>query len=92
MKVRDCFVKVILEESSDKILGAHIIGPQAPLLIQEIITLMYTKDQSPIPLVNGMHIHPSLSEVVEQAFFNLMMHRDYQHLLSHMAPELFPSS
>lgn len=92
MKVKDCFVKVILEEASDKILGAHIIGPQAPLLIQEIITLMYTEDQSPIPLVNGMHIHPSLSEVVEQAFFNLMMHRDYQHLLSHMAPELFPSS
>jgi len=90
MQVRDCFVKVILEEATNKILGAHIIGPQASILIQELITLMYTDDQSPTPLVKSMHIHPSLSEVVELAFFNLMMRSDYQHLLSHMAPELFP--
>lgn len=89
MGVQDCFVKVILEESTDKILGAHVIGPQASLLIQEIITLMYTSDQSPVPLVKAMHIHPALSEVVYQAFFNLMLPRDYQHLLSHRAPELF---
>jgi len=88
MQVEDCFVKVVLEESSNRLLGAHIIGPQASILIQELITVMATKDQSPDLLLKGIHIHPSLSEVVEGAFFNLMMHRDYQHLLSHMAPEL----
>ena len=89
MQVEDCFVKVMLEEASNRILGAHIIGPQASILIQELITLMYTEGQTPDPLVRGIHIHPSLSEVVEGAFFNLMMHRDFQHLQSHMAPELF---
>jgi dihydrolipoamide dehydrogenase len=89
MQVEDCFVKVILEESTNRLLGAHIIGPQASILIQELITVMVTKDQSPDLLLKSIHIHPSLSEVVEGAFFNLMMHRDYQHLLSHMAPELF---
>ncbi len=88
MMLEDCFVKVILEESTSRLLGAHIIGPQASILIQELVTLMYTDGQSPDPVVKGMHIHPSLSEGVENAFFNLMLRSEYQHLLSHMAPEL----
>ena len=40
MDLEDYFVKVIVEMKSDKILGAHIIGPQASVLIQEIINLM----------------------------------------------------
>ncbi len=89
MDAEDCFVKVILEESSERLLGAHIIGPQASILIQELITIMYTEGQNALPVVQGMHIHPALSEVVEQAFFNLMAKSDYEHLLSHMIPELF---
>ena len=71
MLIKDYFVKVIVEKKSYKILGAHIIGPQASVLIQEIINLMYTQDQSAIPIFRGMHIHPALSEVVEKAFYNL---------------------
>ncbi len=89
MGLRNCFVKVILEETTGKILGAHIIGPQASILIQEIINLMYTQDQTPAPIYQGMHIHPSLSEVVQRSFNNLMTHGDYQHMLSHQFPELF---
>jgi dihydrolipoamide dehydrogenase len=89
MGLEECFMKVILSQTSQKILGAHIIGPQASILIQEVISLMYTEDRSPEPVLNGMHIHPSLSEVVERAFFNLMTHKDYQHMLSHIAPEIF---
>ena len=89
MGLENCFLKVILEDSTYRILGAHIIGPQASILIQELITLMYTDDRSPAPIEEGMHIHPSLSEVVERVLANLMSHRDYQHLLRHMAPELF---
>ncbi len=88
MGAEDCFVKIILEERKDRIVGAHVIGPQATILIQEIINLMYTETQSPEPIFKGMHIHPSLSEVVERAFQNLMLHRDYQHMLSHMFPQL----
>lgn len=89
MAAEDCFVKVILEESTERLLGAHIIGPQASLLIQELITIMYTEGQNPLPVVQGMHIHPALSEVVEQAFFNIMPKSEYEHLLRHMIPELF---
>ncbi len=74
MKADDCFVKVIVEKSTYRILGAHIIGPQASVLIQEIINLMYTKDMSPAPIFRGMHIHPALSEVVQRAFYNLHSH------------------
>lgn len=76
MDVKDYFVKVILDKNR-RILGAHIIGPQASVLIQEIINLMYTSDRSSYPISRGMHIHPALSEVVERAFGRLMRPKDY---------------
>lgn len=71
MMVKDCFVKIIVEKDSYKILGAHIIGPYASILIQEIVNLMYTHERNAMPIFNGMHVHPALSEVVEGAFYNL---------------------
>ena len=71
MMAKDYFVKVILEKNSYRILGAHIIGPEASILLQEIVNLMYTESQSAMPIYRGMHIHPALSEVVERAFYNL---------------------
>jgi mycothione reductase len=81
MAVRDYFVKVIVEAETSRILGAHIIGPQASLLIQEIITLLYTEGKSVRAIIDGMHIHPALSEVVERAFFSLMPPYQYDHML-----------
>ncbi|MHA2167911.1 MAG: FAD-dependent oxidoreductase, partial [Candidatus Hodarchaeales archaeon] len=80
MNIKDCFVKVVLS-SEGKILGAHIIGPQASVLIQEIINLMYTPEQSFTPIREGMHIHPALSEVVERAFGRPMPVTAYHDLL-----------
>ena len=64
------FVKVILDRETMRILGAHIIGPEASILIQEIVNLMYA-DGTAEPIYRGMHIHPALSEVVERAFYHL---------------------
>ncbi|HYB84094.1 MAG TPA: dihydrolipoyl dehydrogenase, partial [archaeon] len=83
MAVKDYFVKVIVERESLKIIGAHIIGPQASVLIQEIINLMYTQEQSARPLLDAMHIHPALTEVVQRAFEGLMPVEQYQHQLQH---------
>lgn len=80
MGLRDSFVKVLVEEETTRILGAHVIGPQASVLIQEIVTLMYTEDGSMKPLLTGMHIHPALSEVVERAFTFLMRPHEYEHM------------
>lgn len=87
MDVRDYFVKVILEEKTNRILGAHIIGPHASILIQEIVNLMYTKEESAVPLIQGMHIHPALSEVVQRAFHSLMPPKHYHHVLMDMKLE-----
>jgi dihydrolipoamide dehydrogenase len=77
-------VKVILEKSTDRILGAHIIGQYASILIQEIINLMYVPEEKADPITQGMHIHPSLVEVVEMAFYSLMPPEHYHHVLGHM--------
>jgi mycothione reductase len=81
MGVRDYFVKAIVEKETMKILGTHIIGPQASVLIQEVINLMYTPDQSAETVTRGMHIHPALSEVVEKAFQSLMQPEMYHHVI-----------
>jgi dihydrolipoamide dehydrogenase len=67
----DGFVKVVVERDSGRILGAHIIGPEASVLIQEIIVLMNTSSRSFEPIMRSMHIHPALPEVVQNAFGNL---------------------
>ena len=68
MGIREGFVKVLVETGTYRIVGAHIVGPEAAILLQEIVDLMYTPEQSSLPIREGMHIHPALSEVVERAF------------------------
>jgi dihydrolipoamide dehydrogenase len=81
MGEKDHFAKVIVERTTKRILGAHIIGPCASILIQEIIDLMYTPAQTVEPIIQGMHIHPSLSEVVQRAVGNLMLPEQYHHVI-----------
>ncbi|MFP4654070.1 MAG: dihydrolipoyl dehydrogenase [Methanohalobium sp.] len=87
MNAEDYFVKIIMEQNSEKILGAHIIGPHASILIHQVIPLMYTPDQSPAPIMNSMTIHPSLSEVVTHAFYFAMPVYHYHHILGHMGQD-----
>ncbi|MCL7412090.1 MAG: dihydrolipoyl dehydrogenase [ANME-2 cluster archaeon] len=79
MNVKDYFAKVIVEAHTYRILGAHIIGPHASVLIHEIIPLMYTPQQSARPILDGMVIHPALNEVVSWAFSSLMPAEHYHH-------------
>ncbi|MCL7475998.1 MAG: dihydrolipoyl dehydrogenase [ANME-2 cluster archaeon] len=79
MNAKDYFVKVIVEVHTYRILGAHIIGPHASVLIHEIIPLMYTPQQSAHPILDGMDIHPALNEVVSRAFYSLMPAAHYHH-------------
>lgn len=81
MALKDDFVKVIVNRNNGQILGAHIIGPEASVLIQEVINLMYTENQNSAPLNRAMHIHPALSEVVARAFQSFMTPDQYHHFL-----------
>ena len=71
MEDTDSVAKVIAHRDTRRLLGAHIIGPQAPTLIQQLIQGMHfglTVDQ----MATGQYyIHPALPEVVEQALLEL---------------------
>ena len=71
MDEMDGYVKIIAEDESYRLLGAHIVGPYAPILIQEIINVMNAGDGSVWPIADAMHIHPALPEVVQRAVYNL---------------------
>ncbi|MHC1757634.1 MAG: dihydrolipoyl dehydrogenase [Methanosarcina sp.] len=87
MEARDYFVKVILDGLEEKILGAHIIGPHASVLIHQIIPLMYTPSRSAKPIIRSMDIHPSLSEVVTRAFYSRLSPEHYHHIMKHLGLE-----
>ncbi len=72
MNVKDYFVKVIVNGSNNEILGAHLIGPQASVLIQEIINVMYAPSRSAEIIDEAIHIHPAMNEVVQRAFGSLV--------------------
>ncbi len=83
MGIKDHFVKVIAKADDLEIIGAHIIGPYASVLIQEIINIMYTqRERTVTPILNAMHIHPSLSEVVHRSVSSLIPPRQYHHIIS----------
>ena len=67
----EAFVKDLVHSGSMEMLGAHIVGPQASVLLQEIVNLLYVPGRSAQPLLQGMHIHPALTEVVQRAFLGL---------------------
>ncbi|MCI4350248.1 MAG: dihydrolipoyl dehydrogenase [Thermoplasmata archaeon] len=77
------FVKALVDRDGYRILGAHIVGPHASILIQEVVNLMYTEGQSAHAIREGMHIHPALSEVVERAFLALVPASGHTHTMTH---------
>jgi dihydrolipoamide dehydrogenase len=62
---RDGFVK-LLASKEGKILGCHIIGSQASILIHEVLVAMKL-GAGVNSIVRTVHIHPALSEVVSRA-------------------------
>jgi dihydrolipoamide dehydrogenase len=66
----DGFAKAVVDADSGKILGFHIIGPYAAVLIQEVINAM-ANGQRAGELTRGMHIHPALPELIVTTLGNL---------------------
>jgi dihydrolipoamide dehydrogenase len=65
------FCRIIANAESNAVLGASIIGPYAPLLIQPVTQAMYSSDRHYNRLLNPIYIHPALPEVVRNAARNL---------------------
>jgi pyruvate/2-oxoglutarate dehydrogenase complex dihydrolipoamide dehydrogenase (E3) component len=62
----DGFIKIIADDKTDKILGAHIIGPEGDNLIHELIVAMQV-GATFHDVARAMHIHPTLAEGVNVA-------------------------
>ena len=66
MGTTDGFVKILADTATDRILGAHIIGPDAGGLIAELATAMEFGASSE-DVARTCHAHPTLSEAVKEA-------------------------
>ncbi|MEL7099775.1 MAG: dihydrolipoyl dehydrogenase [Pseudomonadota bacterium] len=62
----DGFVKILADKDTDRILGAHIIGPAAGDLIHEVCVAMEF-GASAEDLAMTCHAHPTYSEAVREA-------------------------
>lgn len=67
------FCKVLADPVTGRLLGAHIIGPQASALIQPLVQAMYA-GQHVHAVARGQYwIHPALPELVENALLQLQV-------------------
>ena len=66
MGTTDGFVKLLADKTTDKLLGAHIIGPDAGSLIAECVTAIEF-GASAEDVARICHAHPTLSEAVKEA-------------------------
>jgi dihydrolipoamide dehydrogenase len=77
MNVTDGFVKILADAETDRILGAHIVGPNAGDLIQEVVSVMEFEGSAE-DLARTCHAHPTLTEVVKEAA--LAVHKRPLHI------------
>lgn len=62
----DGFVKLLADKTTDRLLGAHILGPDAGTLIAELALAMEF-GASAEDVARTCHAHPTLNEVVKEA-------------------------
>ncbi|HWM82627.1 MAG TPA: dihydrolipoyl dehydrogenase [Pseudolabrys sp.] len=60
------FVKILADAKTDRILGAHIVGPDAGTMISELVVAMEFAASSE-DVARSCHPHPTLSEAVKEA-------------------------
>jgi dihydrolipoamide dehydrogenase len=61
---KEGFVKFLVNRKDRKILGCHILGTDASILIHEVLVAMRSGDNTVDNILYTVHIHPSLSEVI----------------------------
>ncbi|WP_375318747.1 dihydrolipoyl dehydrogenase [Candidatus Tisiphia endosymbiont of Oplodontha viridula] len=62
----DGMVKILADSVTDKVLGAHIIGPSAGTMIAELVAFMEFGASSE-DIARTCHAHPTLSEGIKEA-------------------------
>ena len=62
----DGFVKLLADKKTDRLLGAHIVGPDAGTILAELVTAIEF-GASAEDVARTCHAHPSLSEAIKEA-------------------------
>jgi dihydrolipoamide dehydrogenase len=62
----DGFVKIVADEVSGEILGAHLVGPEVTELLPELV-LARAWELTPEEIARSVHAHPTLSEALMEA-------------------------
>ena len=62
----DGFVKILADKKTDKVLGVHIVGPDAGNLIAEV-SLAMEFGASSEDIARTCHAHPTLTEAIKEA-------------------------
>lgn len=63
---REGFVKIIADETTGEILGAHMVGPEVTELLPELVAAR-TWELTPEEIARTVHAHPTLSEAIMEA-------------------------
>jgi mycothione reductase len=66
------FVKLLVDPMTRLLIGAHVMGPQASLLIQPLLQAMALGTTVDRVAQDVMYIHPALTEVVENALLDVI--------------------
>ncbi len=77
MGCTDGFVKILADAETDRVLGAHMIGPNVGELISEVVTVMEFQGTAE-DIARTCHAHPTLAEVVKEAA--LAVHKRPVHI------------
>lgn len=62
----DGFVKIIADEKTDRLIGAHIVGANASELIAEL-AIGFEYHASSEDIARSVHAHPTMAEVIKEA-------------------------
>jgi mycothione reductase len=68
---REGLVKLLVSKENRKILGCHIIGSQASILIHEVLVAIKSGNGTIDNIAKTVHVHPALSEVIARAAISM---------------------
>ena len=70
MMEQEGLAKAVVEKGTGRILGFHILGPHAAMLIQEVVNAVINKNELK-SITDSMHIFPALSNLIPEVLGNL---------------------
>ncbi|MGA4506304.1 mycothione reductase [Propionibacteriaceae bacterium G1746] len=75
MEDQEHFLKLLADPRTGRLLGAHVMGPQAATLVQQLIHMMSFDQDIESVATKQYWIHPALPELIENGLLGLVAQR-----------------